>query len=187
MDKTDEELMIEFIRHDNREAVAMIYQRHKSKIFNFCLRTLGNRADAEDVTTGVFMVVLTGQYTFNPNAKFTTWLFTVARNRCMDHFRKAKTITSWLPFLKTEKAAFESASANTASVEEELSLEVRRAISTLPFDQREAVILREYHQMSYAEIAAVIGCSQDNVKVLIFRGREKLRQGLAPYIKEGGR
>jgi RNA polymerase sigma-70 factor, ECF subfamily len=157
MDQRDEEIMLEYQAGDTK-AIEMIYQRYKSRVLNFSLRVLGNRAEAEDVTGEVFLTLFSHKYTYDPQAKFSTWLFTVARNRCISHIRKRKKMRSmW--FTSNDSGTFEqmeipdSRNLSREDLErKEAKLEVRRAISQLPFEQREAIVLREYHDMSYDQI-----------------------------------
>lgn len=184
MQKTDEVLIAEY-QLGNQEAFEELYARYKSSIFNFALRILGNRADAEDVTSEVFMTLCVKKQMYKPIAKFKTWFFRIAHNFCMNVFRKKKHTTDmwfnqndrddlgqWdvqddkeIPSEKLEK--------------KEAGQEVRNAIRTLPENQKEALILREYHQMNYSQISEVMECSVENVKILIYRARMQLKKKLA--------
>ena len=125
------------------------------------------------------------------NAKFSTWLFTIARNRCIDKLRKSKRLFS-LTFTNRDKSVDEqwdvpdhADSSAELLQKKERARHVQEAILRLPYQQREAIVLREYHRFSYDEIAKILNCSLANVKQLIFRGRERLRTELASYIQEG--
>ncbi|HOY10282.1 MAG TPA: sigma factor [Candidatus Omnitrophota bacterium] len=95
MEKTAEQILTEYISGD-REAIRMIYVRYKTRLFNFCLRLLDNRADAEEVPGDVFMTLIAG-CTYDPerNIRFSTWIYTVARNTCVSRMRKRKYLTSF--------------------------------------------------------------------------------------------
>ena len=189
-DQHQEENLIKEYLSGNQEALAMIFELYKNRILNFCLRILGNRADAEDVTADVFLALFSQKYTHNPQAKFSTWLYTVARNSCISRIRKRKNFVSlWFTSNEGEVAdAWDIPDTNPLSREEldqrEISSEVRKAISKLPLEQREAIVLREYHSLSYEEIAKVLHCSLEKVKILLFRAREQLRTQLSSFIKE---
>lgn len=192
MDQTDEDIMLDY-QSGNREAISVIFHRYKNRIMNFCLRMLGNRADAEDVAHDVFVTLMGSRYKYQSGAKFSTWLFTIARNRCIDRIRKSKRFFS-MTFSNKDSSNNKSDqwdvpddrpdSADDLGKKERAQL-VQKAIATLAVQQREAIILREYHRFSYDEIAKILNCSLDNVKVLIFRGRERLRVELASHIQEG--
>ncbi len=189
-EQTDEQLMLDFQRGDDN-AVQIIFKRYKSPLLNFSLRILGNRADAEDVTSDVFLTLFDRKYTFHPEAKFSTWLFTVTRNRCLSQLRKKKGISSLWFYSKEDETSkpleIEDAHAfSKADLEEkEMGVLIQQAIQRIPLEQKEALVLREYHQMSYDEISQVLDCSLEKIKILIFRAREKLRQELTPFIEEG--
>lgn len=185
MEADDEQLMQKFAEGDAR-ALAEIYGRYKLRILNFCLRFLGNRSEAEDVTGEVFLALFSGTYTPQSQAKFSTWLFTIARNRCIDCLRLKKRTVS------TTREGQEEFEFGTDAPDSRRQLEagetagaVKAAVMRLPEEQREAIILREYNKFSYQEIAGILGCSLQKVKILIFRAREHLRGELASIIQEG--
>ncbi len=193
MTEFDDKDIIEALKAGSQTAMEMLFDRYKSRILNFSLRYLGNRADAEDVTSDVFVTLFSNKYTWNPTAKLSTWLFTVARNACLTRLRKKKNIISiW--FTKNED---DDDKADVWDIPDENSIgdqimstkesiqHVKKAISKLPVEQREAIILREYQRLSYEEIAQILECSLDKVKVLIFRARENLRAELLSFMKEG--
>ncbi len=189
MEKQDEELIMEYYQ-GCEEALEMLFHRYKKPVLNFALRILNNRADAEDVTGEVFVVVFEKKYVQKPKAKFSTWLFTVAHNACITRIRKRKkTISLW--FTKNDSGEYEpwdvvdpKTSPREELVKRETALEVKKAIAKLPDTQKEALILREYHHFSYEQITEVLSCSLENVKILIYRARERLRTELPSSIME---
>ncbi|MCD4782166.1 MAG: sigma-70 family RNA polymerase sigma factor [Candidatus Omnitrophica bacterium] len=190
MDQTDEQLILDFQNTDNTHALETLFSRYKSSIFNFCYRLLQNRADAEDTTADVFITLFAKKYALRPNAKFSTWLYTVAKNNCFNKLRKKKRMTSF--FYKNKKAggydswdppATNALPTEDAKRQEEADL-VRQAVNNLPPNMKEAIILREYQKLSYNQIAEILDCSLDNVKVIIFRARARLRSALAQLLEE---
>jgi len=190
MDQRDEDIMLDY-QSGNDEAIEMIFTRYQDKILNFSMRILGNRADAEDVTGDVFLTLFSKQYAYNHAAKFSTWLYTVARNSCISRIRKRKTLVSvWFTSKESNRAEqWDIPDTNDLSHDQlekkETAAYVRQAISRLPLEQKEAIILREYHNLSYEEISKVLNCTLEKVKALIFRARENLRGELIAFIKEG--
>ncbi|MBF0386547.1 MAG: sigma-70 family RNA polymerase sigma factor [Candidatus Omnitrophica bacterium] len=192
MERTDEELWLDYNSGD-AGAFDALFQRHKGRIFNFALRLTGNRADAEDVTSEAFVQLFHRKFQDNGKARLVTWLFTVARNACLSRMRSAKRLVS-LWFKNNADDGYEqwdipddSAPPDAELGKKETAQVVRRALRKLPVEQREALILREYFQKDYAEIAQILECSLENVKVRIFRGREKLREDLSARILEDGK
>ena len=186
--RQDEELIADY-QTGNEEALKMLFERYKKPIFNFALRMLGNRADAEDVTSEVFITLVTKKDAYKPTAKFSTWIFTVTRNASISKLRKRKkSFTMW--FQKEDSKDYEQWEVpdnrlpSDNIVKNETKLQLSRAISNLPPEQREAIILREYHQMSYDQIKEIMNCSLDKVKILIYRAREQLRNELPSIISE---
>jgi len=182
MQMTDEELMSSF-REGNMSAMEGIFSRYKCAVFNFALRYLANRAEAEDVAGEVFLTVVSGRYHYSPDAKFSTWLFTVTRNACISRIRSGKKLFSlWFKTEEGEEQEMQFPDTSLPGPDElikrEQSVILEKALAHLPLGQREAIILREYQDMSYEEIARVLNCSLSNVKILIYRGRENLRKEL---------
>ena len=170
--------------------MTILFERYKNPILNFCLRILGNRADAEDTTSEVFLSLFAKQYTYHPNAKFSTWLSTIARNCCISRIRTKNNLVSiW--FKKEDGSVDEwdiedSSELSRASLEnKEMAKRVRVSISKLPLEQKEAIVLREYQGLHYEQIAQVLNCSLEKTKILIFRAREQLRDDLSSFVKEG--
>lgn len=169
----------------------VLFSRHKQKVFNYAYRILANRADAEDITSDVFVRLFDKNYQSRPGAKFTTWLFTVVRNACIDRIRKRQKTVSW--WVKSDNSGelkewvVEGAveAADEGLMQGEISSEIQKAMHKLPLNQKEALVLREFQNLSYQEISEVMQCSVENVKVLIFRGREQLRKELSSFMQEG--
>lgn len=187
MDRSDEDLMQAYQEGDE-EAMAVIFRRYQKRIFNFAFRLLGHRADAEDATADVFLNLLNSGASYQPGAKFSTWLYTVARNACISRMRKQKNIFS-LSFRKTseEEGEWEVPDMKTpdeALHQKDVADQLKNAIQKLPVSQKETLILRGYHGLSYDEISKITGHTLENVKVLIFRAREQLRQDLGLLLKE---
>lgn len=189
-EKQDHELMREF-QEGSEEALEMIYVRYQKPVYHFSYRILANRADAEDATSETFVKVSTKKMTYEPKAKFSTWIFTIARNTCLTWIRKQKHLFSFFGFKNEEgemteiEIVDESLSPHEDVSKKDTAEKVKEAIRKLPLSQREAIVLREYHDLSYAEISSVLSCSLENVKILIYRGRENLRQILSSVIQEG--
>lgn len=189
-ERPDEDLILEY-QSGSDEALTMIFQRYKKPVLNYALRLLGNRADAEDATGEVFLVLFAKKYTYHPTAKFSTWLYTVARNVCITRLRKRKWTVSLFVKRDVESDPQEWEIPDTSNLpgeeleKNEIAQFVKKAIDKLPDEQKEALVLREYQEMSYEEIAKVLQCSIEKVKILIYRARERLRVELPSFVKEG--
>lgn len=174
--QTDEELVRAYY-HGDQTAFRELFDRYKSRILNFCIRILGNRADAEDVVSEVFMALADRRYILKVDAKCSTWIYAVARNACISRIRKRKrTLSFWFNGNDNCVDPHDTQDLPHERIirHEHVSL-IRTSLLELPLEQREALVLREYQKLSYQEISGVLGCSLEKVKILIFRGRENLR------------
>jgi len=185
----NETLMLRFRNGDVR-AFEILLQRHRQSIFEFILRSVGSHdtALAEDLTQETFLRVVKQASTYEQRAKFTTWLFTLARNLCIDasrrrKHRKAQSLdsaddegTSLL-----DRTASPGLAVDRQAISRQLQARLEQAIATLPEDQREVFLMRESADLSFKEIADIIGVSENTVKSRMRYALEKLRTTLSEY------
>jgi RNA polymerase sigma-70 factor (ECF subfamily) len=188
--RKDEEIMMEYKAGDIN-ALEEIFQRYKKPMLNYAFKILNNYADAEDVVGEVFYVLTSEKNNYAPQAKFSTWLYTIAHNLCIDRIRRNKrTFSLWFKKNKDDKEYQEMDIPDTKFLpnvpleEKDASFFVKRSIEKLPLEQKEAIVLREYHSLNYEDISKVLNCSVEKVKILIFRARERLRKELLPLMEE---
>jgi len=173
--------VIRQIQSGDDSAFDELMGRYKRSVVNFIFRMLGNAEDADDVAQEVFVRVHRKLDTYRPETKFSTWLFALARNASIDHLR-------WRARHPTESIEPESPlPAVTGTAEEVEAHEIGRliavAVAKLPEEQRTALVLAEYQGMSYAEIAAVMRCSEKSVESRVYRAKQTLRRGLRPLLE----
>ena len=174
----DLELVRRCLAEDNSAWEALL-RGHSRKIYNFCYRFTGRPEEADDLTQEVFIKVFQTLRTFDPaQGAFSTWLHRVARNHLVDHYRRTKKdrVTS---SLEDELGPLESTPGHSggpaALVESRERKELlQAALNRLSPDLREAVILRDLHDLDYLEIALVLGVPEGTVKSRINRGRLEL-------------
>jgi len=189
-DDSDESLMLRYRDGDVR-AFELLVTRHRKALFNFILRFVRDTAQAEDVTQETFLRLVKGADAYERQAKFTTWLYTIARNLCVDASRRGKhrkAASLDAPLSDDDGAAslLDLLPDGTAGVDRqaqsrELGLRLRQAIEALPDEQREIFLLREVADLQFNEIAKVIGCSENTVKSRMRYALEKLREALEEY------
>ena len=174
-----------------KEALEELFQRYKNRILNFALRILGNLADAEDVVSEVFYTITVKPHRYAPSGKFSTWLYTVAHNASISKIRSRKRVFfQWFkkdpddPEYQQWDVPDAKPGVDAQLEDSDTSVHVRKAIESLPLEQKEALVLREYQDLSYHDISQAMGCSLDKVKVLIYRARERLKKELEPLVKE---
>ena len=150
-----------------------LMRRYKRPVVNFVYRLLGSAEDAQDIAQDVFIRVYQNIDTYRPETKFSTWLFALARNAAIDRLRWRKRH----PTEPLESAPQLMASSGTAEqvAAREIGEEIATAVAKLPEDQRVALVLSEYHGLSYAEIAGVMRCSEKSVESRLYRAKQTLR------------
>jgi RNA polymerase sigma-70 factor (ECF subfamily) len=190
----DATLMLRVKRGD-RAAFEELVARYRQAVLNFVFRTLPDATEAEDLAQGVFVQVWKSAARYEPSAKFTTWLFTIARNLCLNEFRRrsrhpADSLDA-PPHAGTDEPRGHSVedkrvvAASDTLLSGELEAKVAEAVAALPENQRTALLLWQRDELSYEDIAKVLGCSLSAVKSLIHRARETLKARLKPYLLTG--
>lgn len=172
---TDAELMAK-LKADDISALGELARRHQGNVVALAYRTMGRWDHAEDIAQEVFLKVYRAAGRYKPKAKFSTWLYRVTLNLCIDHQRRnAK-----------RGVAFDPSSLENKGVEyadgverEEISQIVRNAVMQLPQRQRQALVLYRYQGLSYDEICDVMETSRPAVESLLVRAYANLRKKLA--------
>ena len=188
--RKDEEIMMEY-KAGNIDALEEIFQRYKKPILNYAFKLLSSFADAEDVVGEVFYILTSRKDQYEPRAKFNTWIYTIAHNAAIDRIRRRKRVFFFWQKKDKDGSSYEELDIpdtrfmpDTLAQENDIASYVKKAIDKLPFQLKEAIVLRQYHNLSYEEISAVLNCSLSKVKILIFRAKEVLRKELLPYMEE---
>ena len=189
---TDEVLMMRFQGGD-RDSFAILVRRHKTPIFNFILRQIRNHTTAEDLTQDVFVRVVRSAASFKHEARFTTWIYSIARNLCIDHLRKmslrrhpsldqASSRDKDGPTLGDRIAnEHPSSSAHRQVTSNDIAQRVGVAVEALPPEQREVFLLRQLGKVPFKEIAKLTGVPENTVKSRMRYALERLQQALAEY------
>jgi RNA polymerase sigma-70 factor (ECF subfamily) len=182
--------MLRFQRGDVG-SFAELVQRHKTPLFNFVRRHLRSPHAAEDLLQDTFLRVVQNSAEFKHEARFATWLYTIARNLCIDHFRKAS-LRSYdsldRPRTDNHRPLSESAedhgprgSVERSAVASELREKIAMAIEILPEDQREVFLLREVANLPFKEIAQITSTPENTVKSRMRYALERLQSSLQVY------
>ena len=178
MEPSDEELMGRYRRGDGG-AFAVLVQRHRARVFAFLKRLTQDSARAEDVLQETWLRVVRGAAGYQPTARFTTWVYTIARNACLDTARREVHRTA-------EPLGEEAADAGTpwndperGASSAELRLRLEAAVAALPAEQREVFLLRELAGVAFAEIALITRAPTPTVKSRMRYALESLRRQLA--------
>jgi RNA polymerase sigma-70 factor (ECF subfamily) len=185
---TSEDLMCRVKNGDNHAFETLVY-RHQQPVLNFIFRFMGGLAEAEDLTQEVFLRVWKSAGTYQPDAKFTTWLYRIATNACINkqrsmhirkwfamsqsHGQKQKSEDTLIPAESTEIKTPED-----LLIDSEQSLHLLNALNDLPTSQRLAIVFKIYDGLSYHEIAKIMDRSVSAVDSLLIRAKKKLRKKL---------
>lgn len=185
----DAELMLR-VRDGDTTCFGLLLERHRGPVVHFLYRMVQNQAIAEELGQEVFLRVYRSRATYEPTAKFTTWLFRITTHLALNWLRDKKNERRQesLDDELVEGAPRQVADVNP-TVEQAMLWqgrlgEVRQAIEALPDKQRAAVLMHKYEEMDYCQIATVLGCSESAVKSLLFRAYEALRARLS-HLRRG--
>lgn len=180
----DAQLMLR-VKDGDGASFALLLEKHRSPVVHFLYRMVQDFAIAEELGQEVFLRVYRSRATYEPTAKFTTWLFRIATHLALNWLRDGRNERNQERIDNdSEGVPALQVSDRKPSVEQKLVYqvklqEVRTAIAGLPEKQRVAVLMHKYEEMEYSQIAAVLTCSESAVKSLLFRAYETLRARLS--------
>lgn len=182
-----EEGLVGRLKAGSFEAYEEVVGLYEKKIFNLAYRMVGNYEDANDLTQEVFVRLYHSIQSFRGDARFSTWLYRIANNVCVDELRRRyrRKVEYLDEPIGTKDGSVRREIADWAGNPEnvlethELQACVQAGINSLPEEQRTAVILRDIQGFSYEEIAKILNCSLGTVKSRINRGRQSLKERLA--------
>src|SRR5437867_13092545 len=182
------------VKQGDGGALAELVDKYKRPVMNMVYRILRDATEAEDLAQNVFVQVYKSAHRYKASAKFSTWLFTITRNLCLNELRRRSrhpADSMDVPHPEQEdqpRHQFED--TKTFSPPEkllhgELEEKIQEAMTSLPENQRIAILLCRQDELSYEDIAKTLGCSLSATKSLIHRGRETLKEKLKPYLRTG--
>jgi RNA polymerase sigma-70 factor, ECF subfamily len=169
----------------DQDAFAEVIELYKDKVFQICFRMLGNRHEAEDIAQEAFIRAYVNIHTFNQKRKFSTWLYRIATNLCIDRIRKKKPdyyldaeVTGTDGLTMYSQIAADGQLPEEEVEEMELQAEIQRQILKLPDKYRSVIVLKYIDELSLQEISEILDLPLGTVKTRIHRGREALRKQL---------
>jgi RNA polymerase sigma factor (sigma-70 family) len=186
-DDADDLRLMQRVGQGDTDAFEELVEKHQALVAGTVARMLGSNSDVEDIAQQVFIRVWKSARRYVPRAKFTTWLLKITRNLVFNELRRTKRRAQVPlqpegsgedPTLKDDMNPAPDASL----LETELQRTIEEAILQLPEAQRMALVLRRYEQLSYEQIAEVLGLSVPAVKSVLFRARAELRSRLSKYL-----
>jgi RNA polymerase sigma-70 factor, ECF subfamily len=193
--EADTQLMLNFKNGDQR-AFQLLFEKYKKRVINYCYRFCGNQTVAEDLAQETFLRVYTAAGRYEPRAKFSTWLFKIAANVCLNEIRKPvyrvrlESIDhdpdeAHDPVLDLAGEPNQSIPDAMLEAHQDQAI-VRKAMDDVPKEQRTALLLRAAEGFSYQEIGMQINRTENQVKTLIHRGRQRLISMLGDHWGKNG-
>jgi len=182
------------VKGGDMEAFEALVEKYKHHVINVMYRMIRDLDEAEDLAQNVFIRVFQSADRYQASAKFSTWIFTIARHLCLNEIRRRGRHPA--DSLESSQSENEGQPAKQyqdnrtfsppqAFLHGELERKIQEAVAELPEKQRLAISLCQEDELSYEEIAEVLECSLSATKSLIHRGRETLKQKLKPYLQSG--
>jgi RNA polymerase sigma-70 factor (ECF subfamily) len=187
---SSEELMVRIAEGDEY-AFEILVIRHQTSVLNLIYRFIGDRTQAKDLAQEVFIRVWQAAKSYEPKTKFTTWIYRITTNLCLNELKSARR-RRWFPFHRSdgdsENAIEETFSDGSPTAEDlllakERSRQISDALQSLPVNQRMAMILKRYDDLSYQEIAKILNCSVSAVESLIVRAKKNLQKKITIFKK----
>lgn len=174
---TTDEQLVKLLQEGEASAFALLYEKYRYPMYLYCYRLLHDRQLAEDATHDAFLKIRSAIASLERAESFRAWLFQIARNEVMQHVRRWR---------RNGQVDIENVWEEETLFEQYDQLEtkelVQHALRMLRTEYREVLILREYEQFSYAEIANIMGTTESSVKSRIFKARKALLKKLEPYF-----
>jgi RNA polymerase sigma-70 factor (ECF subfamily) len=187
----DAQLMLR-VKDGDEESFRVLLEKHRNPVVHFVYRMVQDRAVSEELAQEVFLRVYRSRATYEPTARFTTWLFRIATHVALNSLRDGRNERRHQSLdddregeMPAREVADRVPSAEQQMVYEARLREVRDAIGLLPAKQRAAVLMHKYEEMEYSQIATALECSESAVKSLLFRAYESLRARLV-HMSKGG-
>ncbi len=168
IERTDEDVMLE-VRNGAAETLGVLFDRYQTPLFNFYLRLTGDRAASEDLVQEAFYRVLKYRQTYKPGTPFRAWIYQIARNARVDRYRKQK------PEVELEPESMPGVVQMDHVEEEQQHALLRKALLKLPEEKREVLVLSRYQELKYDEIARLMHCEVNTVKVRVHRALAELK------------
>lgn len=171
--EADDEILMRRYAKGDTTAFEVLYARHKDPLYRYLVRGCSDRALAGELFQDVWMRVIRARKRYRPKARFSVWLYTIAHNRLVDHYRRDRP-SGEVPEMTAPSADQPAAQAERS----ERAARLRAALDRLPFEQREAILLKEEQDLTIKEIAAVTGVGAETVKSRLRYALAKLREEL---------
>lgn len=187
----DEQTLVEKAKQGDVEAFETLIAEHQKRIYNIAFKMIGNQEDALDLSQEVLIKIFKNLHKFHGSAKFSTWVYRVATNTCLDEIKKRRKYTTYSidERIQTEDGDLTADIPDTAptpeasAVQKDVQKIIQEGIAKLGDEHKKVIILRDLHGFSYEYIAKILKCSEGTVKSRISRARKKLKKILSENME----
>ena len=173
-DREDDRVLVEACLRGHRDAFDLLVERHQRQVYQLCYRFTSNHEDASDLAQDVFIRAYRGLRSFKGNSAFSTWLYRIGVNVCLN--RVGSRTHKWATLEMVDRPDMRAERADAKLLRGERAAEVRSAIARLPKKQRAALVLRIYHDLPHDQIAEIVGTSVGAVKANFFHALANLKK-----------
>jgi len=174
------ELITNFLAGDI-SAFNVLVRQHQDELFNFLLKYTGDRETAGDIMQQTFVLVYKKLKKLNEKEKFRSWLYTIAVNQCRNHFRKKREV-SFTEVSSKQDIEFNPGEEHNFSANDQSSnLIIKKALQSIPKEQRVVVIMKQYHNLKFTEIASILGEPVNTVKARLYYGLTALKKVITSW------
>lgn len=187
--KRDEAILVAALKSGDRDAFSTIVTEYRESVIRICRGYVGSKEDAEDIAQEIFIEIYRSAASFRGDSSLSTWIYRMAINRALnwvrDNRKKFRVYRSGMA--ENERVLENSAGENEGDAEStnaDHRKALRFAIDKLPSNQKRAFILNKYEDLSYNEIADILGISLSSVESLLFRAKRNLQSSLSTYYKK---
>jgi RNA polymerase sigma-70 factor (ECF subfamily) len=182
MQTSTDEIVVRQVRAGDSNAFGELYEKYKGNVYAYCYRLLQNQSSAEDALQNTFMKAFQSISTLDDATAFKYWLFMIARNEVYTVLRKVRS-NGQVKSLDDSDDIWDEQTPFSKAVQTDTVDIIQELLGQLKTEYREVLILREYEQLTYVEIAALTGDTVSSVKSRIFKARKALTKKLKPYFK----
>jgi RNA polymerase sigma-70 factor, ECF subfamily len=186
--------LMERVGQGDRQAFQLLFEKYQPGVARFAGHFVGNQARGEELAQEVFLQVYRARERYEPRAKFSTWLYTIAHNLCLNELRRFDYRGKIEPLdpaadepdrpARREPADPKAFDGERTLISRQVAERVRKLVEELPENQRLALILSRSESLRYQEIGEILSCSEQAVKSLIFRATQRIKEGLKGYIDD---
>lgn len=182
-------ILMQRIKSGDIQSFDKLLERHHKRVLNIVYKYIGNKQSAEDLVQEVFLRIYKSRHSYKPKAKFTTWLYEIVKNLCLQELKKKSNKTYSIEANQENPKMNHIANLQNPGAlppeiieKEEITLLIKEVIDSLPPNQRMAVVLNKYEDLSYQEIADSMAISMKAVKSLLSRARMNIKEKLLTYV-----